>query len=227
MAANLSRRDLFAGLALGTAAVGLAALSRRRKAASSGSSVPTPALVPGGGWKDEDAPRRIRELAYPIGLATGFEGLGDFLVAVAWTESRGDPRACRGSCGANSERGWFQLRPNSARVFDLGLGRDALFDEPTQVALAAWYADRLRPFAAPGQSIDHLALRRGWVYPSRVSDVAEAYPRSVVTRKHFAEGIAAAGLPSSFMYTPAFSPTYAWPGIDGILELVGRGPGVS
>ena len=228
MAGSLKRRDLFIGLGIAGLGLGVATLARRRDAATAKPfeppAPPGPEPQPGKGWVDADAPRRIREIARPIEELTGWDDLGDFLTAVAWTESRGNPGACHGACAANSAHGWFQLRPNSARIAELGLPREALFDEPTSVALAAWYGHRLRPFAASGQVIDNLALRRGWAYPSRVSDVDEKHQRSKDTRARFSTGIAKAGLPQSFMYSRTFPEDYTWPGagIDALLSAVGR-----
>jgi soluble lytic murein transglycosylase-like protein len=201
------------------AAFGITALLAKAKAAGS-------AIAPkaGSGWVDRYAPARIRAYAAPIEELANWPGLGDFLVAVAWTESRGNPAAVnhKEAGSPNVARGWFQLRPSSARVGDLGLGPDALFDEPTAVALAAWYAARLRKFAKSGQKIDWLAVRRGWALPSRVSDTGESNERSVDTRKRFADGVAHADLPSSFMYQRAFPSDYHWPGIEAVFNAVGR-----
>lgn len=177
---------------------------------------------PGDGWVDADAPRRIRELAAPIAAAANWPDLPDFLVAVAWTESRGNPRA--GSDVGNAARGWFGLRPDSSRHDDLGLPVSALKDERWAVLLAAWYAHRLQPYAFPGQKIDWLALRRGWALPKLVSDVNETAPvknyapgeRSADVRERLSNALEAVGLPQSFMYRPAFPPGYQWPGIGAM-----------
>ena len=99
---------------------------------------------------------------------------------------------------------------------------DALYDEPLAVALAAWYAKRLRPYALSGQVVDWLALRRGWRFPSSVSDVNEDKSHSPKTRERFSQGVSKAGLPQSLMYEPAFPPGWAWPNIDAVLSAVGR-----
>lgn len=179
---------------------------------------PDPAPIPGT-WHDTTAPARIRFYADRVERAANWPGLGDFLTAVAWTESRGRSDVCnrRDGCRGNAARGWFQMRPDSARVAELGLGPDALFDEPTAVALAAWYAHRLRKYAATGQRLDWLALRRGWAYPSIVSDELESNPRSSVVRENFLQALPKSGLPASFADTPAFGPSYSWPGIQTVL----------
>ena len=47
--------------------------------------------------------------------------------------------------------------------------------------------------------------------------------RSGQTRKRFAQGIAKAGRPESFMFNSAFLPGYSWPDIETALALVGAG----
>jgi hypothetical protein len=173
----------------------------------------------GSGWADGDAPRRIRALAAPIERVARWPGLGDFLVATAWRESRGNPRAFNNS-GA---RGWFQLFGNSARVDDIGVAPSVLnSDEPLQVVLASWYAYRLRPFASPGQVIDWAAISRGWAYPGLVDDVGLTQERSRDNLRRFEEGVYKAGLPAGFVHYAAFPSGFAWPGIDAVLSAVGR-----
>jgi hypothetical protein len=174
----------------------------------------------GSGWVDADAPRRIRMLAAPIERIAHWPGLGDFLVANAWTESRGNSRAQNGSSGAV---GWFQGFPSTLRADDLGIGRaQILADENLQVALQAWYAYRLRPYARSGQVIDWSAIRRGEAYPSLVDDTALTQQRSRDVQRRFEEGVDKAGLPAAFAHYPAFPPGFAWPGIDAVLGAVGR-----
>jgi hypothetical protein len=176
---------------------------------------------------DADAPRRIRALAAPLADQLGWPDLPDLLVAIAYTESRGNPKAQRSS-SSNAARGWFQMRPKSARLAEAGLGVEALKSEPEQVALVTWYLHRLRPYAKSGQVIDLLALRRGMAYPFLVADVNETMStpdagpgvRSRDARKRFAQGIAKAGRDASFMLHPAFPPGYEWPGIDAALQTV-------
>ncbi len=185
-------------------------------AARSAAAVAKP-RVTRGKWVDRDAPRRIRELAAPIERVANWPGLGDYLAAISYTESRGNPRAGT-SAVDNRARGWFGMRPRSARLRDLGLGVEALKDERYAVALAAWYAHRCRPYAAPGQRIDWLAIRRCWGYPSDVDEVDHpGYWRQ------FGRGLSSVGLPQSFMHLPAFPSGYTWPGIEVVLQAVGRG----
>lgn len=167
------------------------------------------------GWIDPTMPAQIRAVAKPIESMTNMKGLGDFLAGVAWIESRGNPKA--GSDSGNAARGLFGMRPESARVDDLGLSPSALKDRNTAVALAAWYMERCRPFADPGQTIDYLALRRCWGQPSDVDDVGSAdYVQQ------FAQGLRCAGVDPSFMFRRPFRWNYRWPGIEAILTAVGR-----
>ncbi len=201
-------------MALGLLAIGV--LGRRKKL-----SPYKP--IPGGGWADRDAPDRIRALAQEVIDVTGWYGLDDFLVAVAWRESRGNSRACPDDdCSGNRARGWFQGRPNSFLVGEYkGANPDLLFDEKWAVALAAWYAWRIRRRAYEGQEIDWLALRRGWRLPKLVSDVDEEEEDSPYVRGHFEDALIAVGLDDTFMYEPAFPKGMDWPGIDVVLKAVG------
>lgn len=159
----------------------------------------------------------------------GWPDLPDMLVAIAWTESRGNP-AAQNNPSANAARGWFQLRPKSARVADVGMTASDLKNERAAVALAAWYLYRLRNYAAAGQTLDLLALRRGMAYPFLVADVGETMStpdagpgvRSRGARIRFAEGIEKAGLAPEFMFHSALPPG-TWPGIEPALALVGYG----
>ncbi len=170
----------------------------------------------GTGWVDRDAPRRIRQLAAPIERIANWPGLGHYLAGIAFIESRGNPRA-GSDAQSNAARGWFGHRPKSARLDDLGLGVGALKDEAYAVALAAWYAHRCRAFAAPGQVMDWLAVRRCWAYPSHVDNVDHPGYRTQLAR-----GLQKAGVQPDFMYLTAFPAGYRWPGIDAVLAAVGR-----
>lgn len=168
------------------------------------------------GWVDPSAPAQIQALAKPVERITNMKGLGKFLSGVAWIESRGNARA--GSDSGNSARGWFGMRPNSARVADVGLSPDAIKDGATAVALAAWYIHRLLPFASPGQKIDWLAIRRGWGYPVDLPKVDHpGYKDQLAT------GLRCAGIDPNFMFDTAIRSSYTWPGIDAVLDVVGRG----
>lgn len=201
---------------------------------------PTPPSPPrsGGGWADVDAPRRIRELAQRVIEVTGWIGLDDYLVAVAWTESRGNSQA-GSSEHDNSARGWFGMRPNSALAHELApLARtqpNLLKHESWAVALAAWYGYRLRGYASRGQTINWLALRRGWALPRLVSDVEEVAEvpryqpgeRSADVRRRFEAAVVKAGLDDYFMSERAFPPGFSWPGISPVLRAVGVSPDVA
>jgi len=163
-------------------------------------------------WKDPDAPRRIRAHAAPIEAIANWPGLGDFLVAVAYIESRGDSQA-GSDAHDNAARGWYGIRPESSRATELGLSPyAALKDEAQATALAAWYAERMRKLADPGQVVDWLAIRRGWGLPKDVRAVT--HPGYW---EQLSMGLKAAGLPASWMLQPAFGPQYSWPGPETAL----------
>lgn len=174
----------------------------------------TMAPVPAGTWQET-----VEVYAQPIEQLVGWPGFSDYLRAVAWTESRGDPRACAGACGPNAARGPYGLRPDSARVSEFG-GPSLLYSWPWSTGLAAWYAARLRYYAYSGQVIDWLALRRGWALPSLVADVNETATvtgyapgeRSRDVRERFTQALDAVGIPRAFMYQRAFPSSYRWPG---------------
>lgn len=204
------------GVAAG-AGIALVATALRRREEPEVAVVTAPP-VPLGPWAD-----RIRDYANRVSSVTNWgSGFGNFLVATAWTESKGNPNACAAPCSENSARGWFQNRPVSARVWDFtGGGPHVLFSEPWAVALAAWYAVRTAmKNRDPGQVVDWLAMRRGWALPRLVDDVYETEPvtgyadgeRSRDVRERFSQALAAVGLPQSFMYEPAFPPGFQWPG---------------
>ena len=169
-----------------------------------------------GVWKDSDAPRRIRQLAAPIERMANWPGLGNYLAAISYTESRGNPRA-GSDAQNNAARGWFGIRPKSGKLDKLGLGVEALKDERTAVALAAWYAERCQKYAYDGQVMDWLSVRRCWGFPKDVPKVNHpGYSNQLSV------GLSKVGLPSNFMYRPAFPPGFRWPGIDAVLAAVGR-----
>lgn len=163
-------------------------------------------------WKDPDAPRRIRAYAAPIEAAAGWPGLGDFLVAVAYIESRGNSQAGRDT--GNLARGWGGMRPKSSSADKLGLDPAvALKTEPDSVALSADYAHRMGKHAAPGQVPDWLAIRRGWASFALVDEVDNPG-----FWRQLAMGYKAAGVPASQMLQPAFPAGYHWPGVAAVLE---------
>jgi hypothetical protein len=172
--------------------------------------------------------QEIRSIAAPIESQTGWNDLGNFLVGVARGESGGKASACNvtehGYCAPNSARGWFQLRPKSAFAYQLSHLQsqpELLFDKRWAVAMAAWYGFRLRKHAGAGQTLNWLALRRGWALPSLVKDVNEDKERSVKVRQRYESALGKVGLPDSFMYQRAFPPGFDWPGVEAILNMVG------
>jgi hypothetical protein len=166
-------------------------------------------------WRDPTAPHWIREITKPIERMTNLKGLGDFFAAVAWIESRGDPRA--GSDQGNAARGLLGMRPVSARVSDLGLPPSALKDARTSIALGAWYLHRCLKYAAPGQRIDWLSIRRCWKYPSLTDDEDDTS-----VQPNLAKGLYCSGTDPDFMFKKAIRWNYDWPGVDAVLAAVGR-----
>lgn len=167
------------------------------------------------GWVDPQMPAKIRDIARPVEAITGLYGLGDYLAGIAWIESRGSPTA--GSDVGNAARGLFGIRPNSARVADLGLPPSVLKDPRYAVALGTWYLHRCLPYADPGQLIDWRAVRRCWAYPHETDDVDDTQRDAKLAR-----GLECAGVDPNFMYQTAITEDYQWPGIDAVLDAVGR-----
>ena len=168
-------------------------------------------------WSDPDAPRRIRAYAAPIENLTGWDGLGDYLVAVAYIESRGNSQA--GGDTGNVARGWGGMRPESSRADELGLDPAvALKTEADSVALSAWYAYRMLGYASDDQVADWLAVRRGWASYSKVDETDNpGY------WKQLSMGYKAAGVPADRMLNRA-SPR-SWPGPAAVLQAA-RGASV-
>lgn len=163
-------------------------------------------------WIDPQAPTKIRATATPLEALAQWPNLGNFLAAVSYTESRGNPNA-GASDYSNDARGRFGLRPLSAKTVEYGyIDPNILKKPPIDVVLAADHAARLEKYADPGQLIDWLAVRRGWARPDLVDDVNENDDRSREVRERFETALAAVGLPDSFKYVPAFPSGYNWPG---------------
>lgn len=220
-------------IALAALALGAATSSSSSSKSKSGGSHQT-APVPGGGWSDKYAPQRIRDLCEPLIYEMNWDGLDTFLVAKAWVESRGNPNACFDDCKKqNAARGWFGMRPSSALVYELEVLRpeynNVIFNERWAVALAVWYAYRLRNYADSGQVIDWLALARGWAFPSLVNDVdhtetIDGYApgeRSDDVLYRIEGGVWKAGDdPDIFLYERAFPSGFTWIGLEAIFEIL-------
>ena len=173
-----------------------------------------------GDWKDADAPRRIREYAAPIEAAAGWEGLGDFLVALAFTESRGNPRAL-GDGGTSG--GWFQMKRGARCVDAMGLTARELSEasEELQVLLAACHAHRLGTvWQSPGQRVEWRDVRRGWAFPKWVKSSYRGSSDTRKNRRHFDKGIRAAGLNASFATRRTFPSGFDWPGLSDLLAMM-------
>jgi hypothetical protein len=164
-------------------------------------------------WAD-----RIQALAAPVEELVGWPNLGSYLKAVAYTESSGNPRADTNK-GSNSARGWFGLRPKTARITDVGLDVEALKQEVESVALAAWLAYRLWVYGGKNPRT-WLELRRGWRLPSLLEDDDEQEEGSVDVRRRFEEALDAVGLDHDFMYEEAIPADFHWPGFKNVLAAV-------
>lgn len=187
---------------------------------------------PGKGWANAAAPGEIWARARRLedaGIMPGF--LAPFLLAVAWTESRGNPNAQNGT-SANAARGWFQMRPKSGLPWEYSdrskYPADLLKDKDWAVAAAAWYANRLLPFADKDQVVDALALRRGWALPRLVDDVDEIETvkgyapgeRSRDVRERFTQALEATGIGEDFMFQAVPVPT-GWTNMRHALSVLG------
>lgn len=199
--------------------IGCATLQSKRRY-QVGARVVTPTPAAPHEWKNPGAPARIRQLVSRITRVHPWPGLADYLVAVAWTESRGDPNA-QHDASYNSARGWFQIRPQTAGHPAILQNPDLLKNEAWAVAAAADLAERLgRKYAAPGQEPDWVAIRRGWAYPRLVADVHETNPRSVDVRRRVERAHDAAGIPRAAMYSRVFPPNFRWPGFEVALRQI-------
>jgi hypothetical protein len=171
-------------------------------------------------WKDADAPSRIRQYAAPIEAAAGWEGLGDFLVALAFTESRGNSQAL--GDGGNSG-GWFQMKKGARCVDAMGLTATELSksSEGLQVLLAACHAHRLgTAWQSSGQAVEWRDVRRGWAFPKWVKESYRQSSETKNNRTRFARGIRAAGLPASFANRRTFPSGFEWPGLSELLTMI-------
>lgn len=159
-----------------------------------------------GEWVDEDAPRRIRAYAEPIAELLGWWDLPTYLVNVAYTESRGNSRACKAPCGQGWSRGWFQLRPNSyCYIGSEFTPEEFLEDEAAQVAIAACHARRLGiVYDEPGQIVQWQDIRHGWKIPKRTGRSYRDTDTTLLTDQHFEKALKATGTGKAFMFRKAF-----------------------
>jgi soluble lytic murein transglycosylase-like protein len=204
---------------LGTGAA--VALRRKPKPASlSSTTTPKPTPTP--------TPSDVEPAGVPADLLNLFEAVADaakwpelpkFLAAVSWTESRWHADA-RSSAGAI---GLFQLKPASANLAAIGQPASVLTDPRWNTVLYVWYLARLRNYAAGGQVIDWLALRRGGAYPKLVADTGELEQRSRDVRSRLEQALAHIGLPIEFEHEPAFPEGWTWPGLPPLLAAAGLG----
>ena len=210
--------------------VGAAAFTLRpRTAAAKSSSSDGGGSSTGGGGGAPIGPDALSKLFERAEIAAKWPGLATFLLAASWTESTWHPDA-RSPSGAI---GLFQLKPASARIAELGLPPSVLTDPAWATALYLWYLARMRNYAAPGQVIDWLALRRGGAYPVLVADVHESFTaeqsgakgatgqRSAEVRGRFELALAHTGVPTSFENQPAFPAGWTWPGLPAIVTALG------
>jgi len=185
------------------------------------------AAPPGGGkWRDPRAPAEIRRLAAPIERATGWVGLADFLVAVAWWESRGAAGAVNPEGGPNAARGLLQIRPRSSSNQGIVDDPSLLLMPAINIAIGADYAyrmvERWRQKMGNVLKPDWLAIRRGWACGALVDDVDEiksipGCPPSAEVRARFLKALDAVGLSRGFAELPAEPRT--WPGQQAVLGM--------
>lgn len=178
--------------------------------------------APTGNWKDGGAPERIRRYAGRIEEALGWPRLADYLVAVAYWESRGISSAVGGTSDDPSG-GWFQLTNAPACVRFTGMGADDpafLADEALQVAVAACHARRLGIlYDEPGQTVQWRDIRRGWKFPKWTGASYRTAKSTAGARANFLEALEAVGLPASLATRRAFPSNLDVPEIDELLAI--------
>lgn len=126
-------------------------------------------------------------------------GLDDFLLGVAYGESRFNPFVQNGT-SRNSARGLFQLRADSAFRNNNGLAKyrsrpDLLLNPYWNFVAAVDYAARgIQVANSKGGDPDWLAIRRWWAYPHLVHDYDESEARSRKVRDKFPSDLRKAGV---------------------------------
>jgi len=168
--------------------------------------------APSGGWQGE-----IRQLAGRLEERGILVGLGDFLVAVAYWESRGNPRACnwKEGCAPNSARGWFQIRPKTAKT---EAHPNKLFQKGFSVAAAADLVRRLMPYAKE-EPPTWVAIRRGWAMPSLVDDFTYQNSRSIDVLDNLETSLLRTGQALDFPNRQVV--LGPWPGTEEVFKLMG------
>lgn len=181
--------------------------------------------TPGGTTPEANWQAKIRSIAAPLIQATGWYGLDDYLIVVAYTESRGHSTAGGKKPGRNAARGWFGMRPDTGLVGVLkGSPGNLLLDPRVAVATAADLAWRLggEDYRGPRvrTQVPWGAIRRGWALPSLVKDYNWSKPRSqdVLRRMNLSEK--ATGL-VGLQNAMAFPRGMNWVGLNKALNLVG------
>lgn len=193
----------------------VAFLSVQRSSRASAPSSPRTEPTAGG-----EGLSQVRSIASRIEERWGWTHLSDFLVAVAWTESRGNSQAGRWT--GNLAVGWFGMRPNTALIGELGLTREDMRRPDVQVALAAYLAWRLRKYRDPGQTITWYDIRRGWALPVLVARSNANAPRSLEVLERWEKSIRDTGIPD-ISNARAIPPGFQWPGFDAVLETAQGG----
>ncbi len=151
-------------------------------------------------------------------------GLSDYLLGVAYGESRFTPTAQNGE-ERNSARGLFQMRPDTAFRKNNGLEHlrnkpEKLLDRKMAMVTAIDYiAAAGKRAQKEGVQIDWAAVRRWWVYPKLLTDFARTHDRSKKVDRVFPEHLGKAGAnPGIF---DKMANTHNYPGIKETAKFFG------
>lgn len=166
--------------------------------------------------------KRAREVSEEIEERYGIAGLADYLDAVAYWESKWNPRVA-GDGGQSI--GLYQMQAGTAFRKTNGLedlrpqAGTILRDPALATILAADYAvqgaKRARSQGARG---DWFAVRRWWLLPAAVDDdQGTQHPKAFDrVKRNFTKALKAVGLPVSFM--DKRPDTSGYPGIEQVLD---------